>query len=528
MARRTADCSENVLDRLKLGVEKLPQEKVLILDFGGRYTQMLARKIRELHVYCEILPGNATSGQVKALQPKALIFSGSGEEGAPDVDPGLYRLGIPLLGICYGMQLLAKGLGGSVRTAGGEYKKTKVEIKSRSDLFSGLPNETEVWLSGSAYVEKVPGGFEATAAAAGIPVVAMANREKNIYAVLFQPADVHTTHGTEILKNFLFKVAGLAGDWTMDAFIDGTVRQIRDSVGREEKVICGLSGGVDSSVAAVLVHKAIGDQLTCIFVDHGLLRKDEAKQVMETFRKRLNMKVVAVDAAELFLSKLAGVTDPEKKRKIIGSEFIRVFEKEAVNAGGADYLVQGTVYTDIIESRTAAGDVIKSHHNVGGLPEGMKFKLIEPLKYLFKDEVRLVGEKLGLPEEIVWRHPFPGPGLAVRVLGEVTREKLEILRQADAIMLEEIKTAGLYRKIWQAFAVLPDIRSVGVRGDRRTYDHTIALRAVTGRDGTTAGCYRFPYEVLEKIVRRIVAEVPRVNRVVYDITPKPPSTIEWE
>ena len=300
MARRTADCSENVLDRLKLGVEKLPQEKVLILDFGGRYTQMLARKIRELHVYCEILPGNATSGQVKALQPKALIFSGSGEEGAPDVDPGLYRLGIPLLGICYGMQLLAKGLGGSVRTAGGEYKKTKVEIKSRSDLFSGLPNETEVWLSGSAYVEKVPGGFEATAAAAGIPVVAMANREKNIYAVLFQPADVHTTHGTEILKNFLFKVAGLPGTGQWMPLL--TVRYGRsETVSGGGKVICGLSGGVDSSVAAVLVHKAIGDQLTCIFVDHGLLRKDEAKQVMETFRKRLNMKVVAVDAAEFFV-----------------------------------------------------------------------------------------------------------------------------------------------------------------------------------------------------------------------------------
>ncbi|MBS3900382.1 MAG: glutamine-hydrolyzing GMP synthase [Dethiobacter sp.] len=511
----------------------LPREMVLILDFGGQYTQLIARRIRELNVYCEILPYTATLEQVAALNPKALVFSGGAfsvyGEGAPAVDRRLYQQGMPILGICYGMQLLAKDLGGVVRAADRrEYGKTELTVLANGDLFAGLGKEEDVWMSHSDFVEEAPPGFTVTAVTANTPVAAMADSQQRFYAVQFHPEVIHTPHGMEMLKNFLFSVVGFSADWSMGSFIEATVRQIRETVGEDERVVCGLSGGVDSSVAAVLVHKAIGDRLTCIFVDHGLLRKDEAEQVMATFAEQFNMKVVKVDAAEEFLTKLAGITDPEKKRKIIGNEFIRVFEREAAKIAQVDYLVQGTLYTDVIESGTATAAVIKSHHNVGGLPADMKFKLIEPLNHLFKDEVRQVGEELGMSSDVVWRHPFPGPGLAIRVLGEVTREKIAILQAADAIVIEEIKKAGLYREIWQAFAVLPDLRSVGVMGDCRTYAYTIALRAVTSQDGMTADWYRFPLDVLARISNRVVNEVPHVNRMVYDITSKPPSTIEWE
>ena len=511
----------------------MSREKVVILDFGGQYTQLLARRIRELHVYSEILPHNTRAEQVRAQQPQALIFAGCAgsvdDEDAPGVDPAMYELGIPLLGICYGMQLMAKDLGGTVRGAGRrELRKTVLDVRKTDGLFAGLKREITVRLSHGDFVSTVPPGFAVSASAPNLPVAAMEDTGRQFYAVQFHPEVEYSPHGKAMLQNFLYKAAGLAVNWSVASFIEDTVRQIRETVTGEAQAVCGLSGGVDSSVAAVMVHKAIGDRLHCIFVDHGLLRKNEAKQVLSVFRDRLRMKVTAVDAAEHFLGKLAGVYDPEEKRKIIGAEFIRVFEREAAKIGKADYLVQGTVYPDVIESGTAAGAVIKSHHNVGGLPEDLNFKLVVPLRYLFKDEVRLVGEELGLPEEIVWRHPFPGPGLAVRVLGEVTREKLEIVRAADAILLEEIKAAGLYRDIWQAFAVLPDIRSVGVTRDRRTYAYTVALRAVTGQDAMTADWYRFPHDLLAKISARIVKEVPRVNRVVYDITTKPPATIEWE
>lgn len=511
----------------------LPREMVLILDFGGQYTQLIARRIRELNVYCEILPYTATLEQIKALNPKALVFSGGAfsvyGEGAPSVDRRLYRLGLPILGICYGMQLIAKDLGGVVRAADRrEYGKTELTVLANGDLFAGLGKKEDVWMSHSDFVEEAPASFTVTAATNNTPVAAMSDPQQQIYAVQFHPEVIHTPHGIEMLKNFLFSVVGFSADWSMGSFIEATVRQIRETVGEDERVVCGLSGGVDSSVAAVLVHKAIGDRLTCIFVDHGLLRKDEAEQVMATFAEQFNMKVVKVDVAEEFLTKLAGITDPEKKRKIIGNEFIRVFEREAAKIAQVDYLVQGTLYTDVIESGTATAAVIKSHHNVGGLPADMKFKLIEPLNHLFKDEVRQVGEELGMSSDVVWRHPFPGPGLAIRVLGEVTREKIAILQAADAIVIEEIKKAGLYREIWQAFAVLPDLRSVGVMGDCRTYAYTVALRAVTSQDGMTADWYRFPLDVLARISNRVVNEVPHVNRMVYDITSKPPSTIEWE
>ena len=512
---------------------KLDQEMVVIVDFGGQYTQLIARRIRELNVYCEILPYTAPLERVEALRPRALIFSGGAfsvyGEKAPTTDARIYQMGLPILGICYGMQLMAKDLGGVVKPAmRREYGMTEMNVLDDAGLFHGLEKEMTVWMSHGDFVQEAPPGFTVSSATYNTPVAAMADPTRHFYAVQFHPEVVHTPLGMDMLKSFLFKIAGFAGDWNMGSFIETTVRQIQEAVGEEEQVVCGLSGGVDSSVAAVLVHRAIGDRLTCVFVDHGLLRKDEAKQVMETFTGLFNMKVIKVDAKDEFLGKLAGVSDPETKRKIIGTEFIRVFEREAAGIGEIDYLVQGTLYTDVIESGTATAAMIKSHHNVGGLPADMKFKLIEPLNTLFKDEVRKVGEELGMPAEVVWRHPFPGPGLAIRVLGAITEEKIAILQEADAIVVEEIKKAGLYREIWQAFAVLPDIRSVGVMGDSRTYAYTIALRAVTSHDGMTADWYRFPHEVLARISNRVVNEVPHVNRMVYDITSKPPSTIEWE
>ncbi len=508
-------------------------EKVVIVDFGGQYTQLIARRVRELKVYCEILPYTASAEKLKAAEPGGLIFSGGSasvyDGDAPQCNPGFYDLGVPVLGICYGMQLMARDLGGEVVQARNqEYGKTTLRVKKSNKLLSGVDKQFTAWMSHGDYVTRAPEGFEVLAESDNTPVAAMADDKRHFYGLQFHPEVIHTPQGKAILGNFLFGVCNFSGNWTMENFIETTIAEIRREVGDNNKVVCGLSGGIDSSVAATLVHQALGDRLTCIFVDHGLLRKGEREQVLETFEGRFHMNIVAVDARDEFLERLKGVTDPEEKRKVIGNHFIRVFEQEAEKVGQIDYLVQGTLYPDVIESGTATASVIKSHHNVGGLPDDMKFSLIEPLKYLFKDEVRKVAAELGLPEEIVWRHPFPGPGLAVRVLGEVTPEKLDLLKEADAIVIEELKNAGLYREIWQAFAVLPGIMSVGVKGDRRVYGHTVALRAVTSQDGMTAEWYPFPYEVLERISNRLVNDIPEVNRFVYDLTTKPPGTIEWE
>lgn len=508
------------------------QEKIVVLDFGSQYNQLITRRIREFGVFSELHAHTTTAEEIKAMNATGIIFSGGpnsvyGEE-AFHIDPAIFDLGLPILGICYGMQLMAHQFGGKVESSDKrEYGKADISLTADSTLFGDLPTNQVVWMSHGDHVTVAPEGFTVNVTSPSCKIAGMVNEERKMYAVQFHPEVQHSVHGNDLLRNFVFEICGAKGDWSMQNFIDIEIAKIRETVGNKN-VLCALSGGVDSSVVAVLIHKAIGDQLTCIFVDHGLLRKGEADQVMETLSDGFNLNIIKVDAQRRFLDKLAGVSDPEKKRKIIGNEFIYVFDDEASKLQGIDYLAQGTLYTDIIESGTATAQTIKSHHNVGGLPEDMEFELIEPLAALFKDEVRALGTEMGMPDHIVWRQPFPGPGLGIRVLGEITDEKLEIVRESDAILREEIANHGLERDIWQYFTVLPNIQSVGVMGDQRTYDHTVGIRAVTSIDGMTSDWARIPWEVLEVISRRIVNEVPHVNRIVYDITSKPPATIEWE
>lgn len=508
-------------------------DKIIVLDYGSQYNQLITRRIREFGVYSELLPNTITAAEVKKINPKGIILSGGPmsvyDEGAFDVDQEILNLGIPVLGICYGMQLLAYKLNGKVESADNrEYGKAEITVTDlESPLFKGLPVDQTVWMSHGDLVREVPTGFHVVATSKNAPISSFANNDKKMYGIQFHAEVRNTEYGNEILRHFTFDIAGAEANWSMTDFIDQQIAQIRETVG-DKKVLLGLSGGVDSSVVGVLLHKAIGNQLTSIFVDHGLLRKGEAEQVMDSLEGKFGLNIIKVDAQERFLNKLAGVSDPETKRKIIGNEFIQVFNDEAAKLDGIDFLAQGTLYTDVIESGTSTAQTIKSHHNVGGLPEDIHFQLIEPLRTLFKDEARELGEKLGMPHDLVWRQPFPGPGLAIRVLGEITEDKLEIVRDSDLILREEIKNAGLDEEIWQYFTVLPGIRSVGVMGDGRTYDYTVAIRAVTSIDGMTADFAQIPWDVLQKISVRIVNEVGHVNRVVYDITSKPPATIEWE
>lgn len=510
----------------------MTNETIIVLDFGGQYNQLIARRVRECNVYCEVLPYNADIEKITAKKPLGIIFTGGPNsvygEKAPKCDPKVFELGVPVLGICYGNQLMAQALGGSVEAADKrEYGKTTISLQD-SLLFDGIEKNTTCWMSHTDFVSQVPDGFRITAVTESCPCAAYENAEKGLYAVQFHPEVNHTPYGKEMLRNFLYNICKCSGDWLMSDFAKKSIQALKDKIG-DKKVLCALSGGVDSSVAAVMIHRAVGKQLTCVFVDNGLLRKNEGDEVETLFRNQFDINLVRANAQDRFLGKLSGVTEPEKKRKIIGEEFIRVFESEAKKIGTVDYLVQGTIYPDVIESGAGDAAVIKSHHNVGGLPEAVDFKeIIEPLRDLFKDEVRQLGIELGLPEKFVWRQPFPGPGLAVRVIGEITNEKLEILRDADAIFREEIANAGLDRRINQYFAVITDMKSVGVMGDGRTYDYTLALRAVTTTDFMTADWARIPYDVLEKASNRIINEVKHVNRLVYDITSKPPATIEWE
>jgi GMP synthase (glutamine-hydrolysing) len=506
---------------------------ILIMDFGGQYNQLIARRVREAGVYCEVIPYRTKIEEIKKKRPKGIIFTGGpssvSEEGAPICSEDVFQLGVPILGICYGMQMMAQFFAGEVEKADvREYGKVNIEYDSASDLFQGIKEKSSCWMSHTYYVKTLPEGFFTRAKTDCCSTAAIESKERKCYGVQFHPEVEHTMGGQEIIRNFLFRICGLHGDWTMDRFTENSIRHIRDKVGNK-KVLCALSGGVDSSVAAVLMHEAIGDHLTCIFVDHGFLRKDEVQEVEEIFKNTFQMKLLVIDGKDRFLNKLKGIVEPEQKRKIIGEEFIRVFEEEAKKIGKVDFLVQGTIYPDVIESGKGDSAVIKSHHNVGGLPEHVDFdEIIEPLRDLFKDEVRNVGRELKIPENIVGRQPFPGPGLAIRIIGEITQEKLQVLQEADFIFRDEIAKAGLESSLNQYFAVLTNMRSVGVMGDERTYDYTLALRAVTTSDFMTADWARIPYDVLEKASSRIVNEVGSINRIVYDITSKPPSTIEWE
>jgi GMP synthase (glutamine-hydrolysing) len=511
-------------------------QTIIVLDFGSQYTQLIARRLRELSVYSEVWPPDTPIDRIRARNPVGIILSGGpksvSEPGAPKCDPQVYDSGKPVLGICYGMQLMADALGGRVAPAPQrEFGHAVVRVASRATpaaLFNDVPDEIRVWASHGDFVAAAPEGFAVVATSANAPVAAMAHPERQLYALLFHPEVVHTERGLEILRNFAFGICGCTGDWTMASFVEEATARIRKQVG-DGRVVCALSGGVDSTVAALIIHRAIRDQLTCVFVDNGVLRLDEANQVRARF-ERLRLPLVFVDASQLFLNRLAGVVDPEQKRKIIGATFIDVFEEQAANLGHVDFLAQGTLYPDVIESVAIVGQssVIKSHHNVGGLPDRMRMELVEPLRELFKDEVRVVGRQLGLDEQFVVRQPFPGPGLAVRILGEVTTDRLVLLRRADAIVADEVRRAGWYERLWQSFAVLLPVQSVGVMGDERTYEYTVAIRAVESRDGMTADWARLPHDLLARISSRIVNDVKGINRVVYDISSKPPSTIEWE
>jgi len=508
---------------------------ILIIDFGSQYNQLIARRVREHRVYCQIEPPWISLDRIKALAPEGIILSGGPasiyEKKGPRVDPGIFDLGIPILGICYGMHYMVDALGGEVREAEKrEYGFAKVDIKDTVGIFHGIEKTTKCWMSHGDTVARLPMGFSVTASTSSTPIAATEDPERKLYGLQFHPEVVHTPKGKRMLNNFLFPVCGCNKTWTMKSFVREMTREMRSVVG-EKKVILGLSGGVDSSVTALLLHQAIGNQLTCIFVDNGLLRQGEAERVKGLFKKHFKVNLRFVSARRRFLNGLKGVVNPEKKRKIIGRTFIEAFENEARKLQGVEFLAQGTLYPDIIESRSAFGGptaVIKSHHNVGGLPRKMRLKLIEPLKHLFKDEVRALGKELGLPEDLIWRQPFPGPGLAVRIIGDVTQARLSILRKADAILLEEIRAEGYYKKLWQSFAVLLPLKSVGIMGDRRTYEHIVAVRAVTSADAMTADWGKLPHSLLGRISNRIINEVRGVNRVVYDISSKPPSTIEWE
>lgn len=510
-------------------------QKIIVLDYGSQYNQLIARRIREFGVFSELRSHKITADEVREINPIGIVLSGGPNsvyaDNAFGIDEAIFELGIPILGICYGMQLLTDKLGGKVVPAGqtgnSEYGQSTLRLKAESKLFADTPKEQTVLMSHGDAVTEIPAGFHLVGDSADCPYAAIENTEKNIYGIQFHPEVRHSVYGNDILRNFAFKICGAKGDWSMDNFIDLQINEIHKKVG-DRKVLLGLSGGVDSSVVGVLLQRAIGDQLTCIFVDHGLLRKNEGDQVMEMLGGKFGLNIIRVDASKRFLDLLAGVEDPEKKRKIIGNEFVSVFDDEASKLKGVDFLAQGTLYTDVIESGTDTAQTIKSHHNVGGLPEDMQFELIEPLNTLFKDEVRALGTALGMPDEVVWRQPFPGPGLAIRVMGEITEERLETVRESDAILREEIAKAGLDRDIWQYFTVNTGVRSVGVMGDGRTYDYTIAIRAITSIDGMTADFARIPWDVLQKISVRIVNEVDHVNRIVYDITSKPPATVEWE